>query len=122
MEPTRIVLAGCWTALMLVYLLGDVLRIYAGDQVPGQIDGEPAATWTWTLAAVAMAVPITMLLVSLLVPAGVLWWLTIVASVALLLFNVPGLPYPGMYDNLLMAFGFVINGLLVWQALVLRAA
>jgi len=29
MDPTRIVLAGCWISLMLIYLLGDVLRIFA---------------------------------------------------------------------------------------------
>ena len=45
MDETRIVLAGLWVALMLTYLLGDVLRIFAGDFTPGQIDGEPATQW-----------------------------------------------------------------------------
>ena len=31
MENTRIVLSGLWIAVMLTYLLGDVLRIFAGD-------------------------------------------------------------------------------------------
>ena len=30
MDETRVVLAGLWVALMLTYLLGDVLRILAG--------------------------------------------------------------------------------------------
>ena len=34
MDETRIVLAGLWVALMLTYLLGDVLRIFAGDCSP----------------------------------------------------------------------------------------
>ena len=31
MEDTRIMLSGLWVAVMLTYLLGDVLRIFAGD-------------------------------------------------------------------------------------------
>ncbi len=31
MEDVRIILSGVWVALMLTYLLGDVLRIFAGD-------------------------------------------------------------------------------------------
>ena len=39
MEDVRIILSGIWVALMLTYLLGDVLRIYAGDFTPGQVGG-----------------------------------------------------------------------------------
>ena len=53
MDPTRIVLAGAWVSLMLIYLLGDVLRLFAGDHEPGKIDGKPAAGWMWTTAAPA---------------------------------------------------------------------
>ena len=31
MVETRILLSGLWVALMLTYLLGDVLRIFSGD-------------------------------------------------------------------------------------------
>ena len=31
MLDNRIILAGLWVALMLIYLLGDVLRIFSGD-------------------------------------------------------------------------------------------
>ena len=34
MDETRIILSGIWVALMLTYLLGDVLRIFAGDFTP----------------------------------------------------------------------------------------
>lgn len=40
MEEVRVILSGSWVALMLTYLLGDVLRIFAGDFVPGEIDGQ----------------------------------------------------------------------------------
>src|SRR6266581_6599905 len=41
MEDVRIILSASWIALMLTYLLGDVLRIYAGDFKPGKIAGRP---------------------------------------------------------------------------------
>ncbi|PRX99594.1 hypothetical protein [Allonocardiopsis opalescens] len=116
MDATRIVLAGCWTSLMLVYLLGDVLRLFAGDHVPGQIDGRPAGDGMWTLAALIMLVPIAMILISLLVPAEPLRWISIVVSVVMVLFNLAGLPYPGSYDNLLIVVGFAVNGIIIWQA------
>lgn len=116
MDPTRIVLAGCWTALMLVYLLGDVLRLFAGDHVPGELDGRPAASWMWAVAALIMLVPIAMIVASLLVPAAPLRWTTMVISVGLVVFNIAGLPYKGFYDNLLIAVSFLLNALIVWQA------
>jgi hypothetical protein len=38
----RIILSGLWVALMLTYLLGDVLRVFAGDMTPGEIAGVEA--------------------------------------------------------------------------------
>lgn len=122
MDATRIVLAGGWVALMLVYLLGDVLRIFAGDFVPGELAGRRAQPWMWVAAALVMLVPIVMLLASLLVPDEPLRWLTIVVSVGLVLFNLAGLPYPGAYDNLLIVVGFGVNVFLVWQAWVWQPA
>jgi hypothetical protein len=50
MDPTRIVLAGAWVSLMLIYLFGDVLRIFAGDFTPGSIGAKPASAGMWTIA------------------------------------------------------------------------
>ena len=61
MEETRIILAGLWVALMLTYLLGDVLRIFAGDFTAGEIDGQEASQWMWMLAAIVMLIPIVMI-------------------------------------------------------------
>src|SRR6266851_8342286 len=36
MEDVKIILSATWVALMLTYLLGDVLRIYASDFKPGR--------------------------------------------------------------------------------------
>ena len=39
MEEKRVILSGMWVALMLTYLLGDVLRIFAGDFEAGEVAG-----------------------------------------------------------------------------------
>jgi hypothetical protein len=39
MEDVQIRLSALWVALMLTYLLGDVLRIFSGDFKPGEIGG-----------------------------------------------------------------------------------
>lgn len=120
MDPTRIVLAACWVSLMLVYLLGDVLRIFAGHFTPGRIADRPTADWMWTLAAVVMLLPIAMILVSLLVPATPLVWITVIVAGFLVLFNLSGLPYQGFYDNMLIVVGILLNGVTIWQALAWR--
>jgi hypothetical protein len=37
MVDTRIILSAFWAALMLTYLLGDVLRIFSGDYKTGEM-------------------------------------------------------------------------------------
>lgn len=117
---TRIILAGLWAALMLVFLLGDVIRIFAGDFTAGEIGGKPAAAWMWLLAAVIMLTPIIMLVLSLIVPYPAIRWLCIGAAVAWVLFNIAGLPYKGSYDNFLIAVSFGLCGLIAWYAWMWR--
>lgn len=112
----RIVLAGLWAALMFTYLLGDVLRIFAGDFTAGEMDGQEASPSMWLIAAAVMLIPIVMLVLSLVLPYPAIRWTAIVLSVGLVLFNLAGLPYPGLYDNVLIVVGFVWNALIVWFA------
>ncbi len=116
MTSERIILSGIWVATMLVYLLGDVLRIFAGHAVPGEMAGKQAQPWMWTLAAVIMLVPITMVVLSLVVPYPMVRWLTLGVVVLTVLFNLAGLPYKGAYDNLLIGVSFIFNGLAFWYA------
>jgi hypothetical protein len=101
---------------MLTYLLGDVLRIFSGDFTAGEIDGQKAASWMWMVAALMMLIPIVMVVLSLTVPYPAIRWTSIIAAGFLILFNVVGLPYPGMYDNFLIAVSFVFNGAVIWYA------
>lgn len=117
MPDTRIVLAGLWVALMLVYLLGDVLRIFAGDFEPGRLAGGVQATPAmWLLIAVIMLVPILMLVLTLTIADPAIRWVTIVAAVAVALFNIVGLPYPGAYDNFLILVSLALNAVIAWHA------
>jgi hypothetical protein len=121
-ETTRIVLAFAWVSLMLIYLLGDVLRVFAGHAEPGTIDGKPAKSWMWTLAACIQLVPIAMILVTMLTPAAPLVWITIIVSALGAVFNVVGLPYKGAYDNLLIVVSIGVNAIIIWQALAWSSA
>ena len=40
MDDVQIILSASWVALMLTYLWGDVLRIYAGDFTEGEMGGK----------------------------------------------------------------------------------
>ncbi len=116
MPEVRIILSGSWVALMLTYLLGDVLRIFAGDFTAGEIDGRQATQWMWLGAAVVMLIPIVMVVLTLTLSYPAIRWVSIVVAILLVIFNLFGLPYPSAYDNFLIFFGFVFNALIVWYA------
>ena len=117
MPDTRIVLTGIWIAVMLTFLLGDVLRIFAGDFEASKIAGEvPTTQRMWMLIAVIMLTPILMIIFNLTLPYPAIRWVNIIASVLWVIFNLVGLPYKGAYDNFLIVVSIVFNGLIVWYA------
>lgn len=116
MESVRIILSGLWVALMLTFLLGDVLRLFSGDSTPGEIDGQPATQAMWLGAAAIMLVPIVMVVLSLTVPYPAIRWITMAASALFVVFNLFGLPYVGWYDNFLIVVSFVFNAVIIWYA------
>ncbi len=113
---TRITLAGLWVALMLTYLLGDVLRIFAGDFEPGKVMGTQPTQTMWLVIAVIMLIPIVMVVLTLTLPLPAIRWANIIAAAFLVVFNLAGLPYPGAYDNFLIVVSIVFNALTVWTA------
>ena len=116
MLDTRIVLSGLWVALMLTYLLGDVLRIFAGDATPGEIMSKKPSQAMWLGIAVLMLIPIVMVVLTLTLGYPAIRWANIIAAIFLVVFNLFGLPYKGAYDNFLIIVGFVWNILTVWYA------
>jgi len=117
MEPVRIILSGLWVALMLTYLLGDVLRIFAGDIKPGELAGGVQATQgMWVGIALIMFVPIVMLVLSLTLSHPAIRWVSIVVAIVVVIFNLFSLPYDSTFDNLLIILSFVFNAMIVWYA------
>lgn len=116
-QSVRIYLMALWIALMLSYLLGDVLRFFAVDWIPGEIEGVKLSQVQWLGIAVLMCTPIVMLLVSLILPYPAVRWVNIVAAAGWFLFNLIGLPtYPSLFDKFLNVFGLVINIITIWFA------
>ena len=117
MEDVQIILSGIWEALMLTYLWGDVLRIYAGDVTPGEIEGKKMTQKVLMGMAILMLIPIVMLFLSLILPYTVNRWVNIIVAIILFGFNLIGLPtYPSAYDKFLIIVGLGFNVLTVWYA------
>src|SRR5207249_11710500 len=117
MEDVKIVLSASWAALMLTYLLGDVLRIYSGDYKEGKIGGIQVTQNLWLGIAVLMVIPVVMFFLSLTLNNTVNRWSNIIVSIFFLGFNLLGLPgYPSAYDRFLIIVGLGFNVLTVWYA------
>ena len=117
MDNAKITLSGLWVALMLTYLLGDVLRIYSGDFKPGEIGGVHMTQPMWLGIAALMLIPILMVLLSLTLNYPVNRWANIIVAVLFFIFNLIGLPtYPSAYDKFLIVVGLVLNVLTVGYA------
>jgi hypothetical protein len=117
MEDIQIKLSGLWIALMLTYLLGDVLRIFSGDFKAGEIGGMKITQGMWLGIAMLMVIPVIMVVLSLTAPQSISRWTNIVVAILFFVFNLVGLPtYPSAYDKFLIVVGLVFNMLTVWYA------
>lgn len=117
MDAIQIKLAALWVALMLVYLLGDVLRIFSGEFKPGEIMGVQVSQAMWLGIAVLMVTPILMIVLTLTLDQPVNRWVNIGVAIFWFGFNLIGLPsYPGLYDRFLLGVGLIFNVLTVWYA------
>ncbi len=117
LENVRIKLSALWVCLMLTYLLGDVLRIFSGDFVAGEVSGMELSQGLMLGMAALMLLPIIMVFLSLTLKHPAVRWVSIVVAVFLFLFNAVGLPtYPSLYDQFLIVVGLVFNALTVWYA------
>ncbi len=116
-EDINIKLSALWVALMLTYLLGDVLRIFAGDFKLGEIAGVKMSQGMLLGVAALMLIPIIMLLLSLMLPYPANRWANIIVAAFFFVFNIVGLPtYPSMFDKFLIAVGLLFNVLTIWLA------
>jgi hypothetical protein len=117
LEDVRIILSGLWIALMLTYLLGDVLRIFAGDFKSGEMEDRKMTQTILLGMSALMLLPIVMLFLSLTLTYPLIQWVNILVAIFLFGFNLIGLPtYPSAYDKFLIIVGLVFNALTIWYA------
>ena len=117
MVDVKIILSALWVALMLTYLLGDVLRIFSGDFKAGEIGGMQITQELWLGIAILMVIPIVMVFLSLTLKYPVNRWANIIVAIVFFGFNLIGLPtYPSAYDKFLIVVGLLFNVLTVWYS------
>jgi hypothetical protein len=118
MEDTRIILSAIWAALMLSYLLGDVLRIYSGDyEKMAAKTGVKFTGKMWLGISMLMVIPIIMVVLTLTLDYSLSRWANIAMAIFFFGFNLIGLPsYPSAYDKFLNVVGLGFNVMTAWYA------
>ncbi len=117
MSDTRIILSGFWVAVMLIYLLGDVLRIFAGDFESGKLAGgfEPTQA-VWVGIAVLMVIPIVMVVLTLTLKYPAIRWANIIVAIFWVVFNLSALSGYKAYDKFLLIVSMGFNAMTIWYA------
>lgn len=113
---TRIILSATWIVVMMIYFLGDILRIVSGD-VARAMAGRDLNQWMYLAMAVLMLVPIMMVFLTLVLPQPASRWANLIVAGFFILFNLIGLPtYPSLYDKFLLVVSMVFNGVTIFYA------
>ncbi len=116
MLDTRLILSGSWITVILIYLVGDVLRIYSGDFARMEA-ASPSSGEKWLFAAIFLLIPILMAFLSLVLPQSIARWASIIVAVVLFVFVLIDLSsYPSLYDKFLLVVSMVFNGVTLWYA------
>src|SRR5512137_880408 len=114
---TKILLSATWAVVILIYLLGDVLRIYHGGDRAKALAGMHLNQFVWLGIAVLMLTPILMVFLTLVLPQPASRWANIIVAAFFFLFNLVGLPtYPSLYDKFLLAVSLGFNVVTIWYA------
>lgn len=116
MDDVKIKLAILWVALMLCYFLGDILRLFAGDFTPGEIEGKPVNHKVYLGMAVIMVIPIIMVVLTLILGDSATRWTNIIIAGFFILFNLLGIKGMKSYDIFLIIISFGFNFLTIYYA------
>lgn len=110
MDPQRIQLSACWVVLTLIYLLGDVLRLYEKGRGAALIDGKPMTQAHLMMAAILMLIPILLALAMVFLPQRVAKYSWIIGSLVLFAVNIFGVAsYSGVFDQVLIVLSLALN-------------
>jgi uncharacterized membrane protein len=114
---TKLTISATWVVATLIYLYGDVLRIYYSGENAKMLAGMNLNQFVWLGIAVLMLTPILMVFLTLVLPQSVSRWANIIVAAFFFLFNLVGLPtYPSLYDKFLLAVSLGFNVVTVWYA------
>jgi hypothetical protein len=116
MEDVKIILSALWVVTMLTYLLGDVLRIFSGNVVPGEIGGMKVTQVMWLGIAMFMVIPIIMVVLSLALPYPMNRLANIIVAIGFFGFNLLSLSDYSVSDKFLLIVSMGFNLLAVWYA------
>ena len=117
MEDVKIKLSAVWAALMLTYLLGDVLRVFSGDFTAGELGGLQISQELMLGMAALLVIPAVMVFLSVTLKFSLNRWINIIFAIFFFGFNLVGLPtYASAYDQFLIIVGLIFNVLTVWFA------
>ena len=116
MDDVRIILSTVWVATMLTYLLGDVLRIFSGDMIPGEMQGMVVTQQMWLGIAVLMVTPIVMVVLSMTLNYSIVRWANIIMAIFWIGFNLMSLQDYSSYDKFLLIVSMGFNVLTIWYA------
>lgn len=118
MEAILIKISALWICTALIFLLGDVLRLYKGDVVVGEIEGKKATQGMFMFIAVMMMTPILMVFLNLVLPADINKIANIVVAGFFFLMNLLSIgSYKGHYDKFLLAVSMIFNLLIIGYSL-----
>jgi uncharacterized membrane protein len=114
---TKIILSATWVVVTLIYLYGDVLRIYYNGDKAKALAGMNLNQFVWLGIAILMLTPILMVFLTLVLPQSVSRWVNIIVAAFFFLFNLVGLPtYASLYDKFLLAVSMGFNVVTIWYA------
>ena len=113
----KLKLSVLWVAAMFCWVYGDLLRMYSGDFVPGELGGVLLTQEMWLVAAITMMIPVAMVFLSLELKYKANRRANIIVGIFYTGYNLIGLPtYPSAYDQFLIIVGLVFTALIVWYA------
>ena len=112
----EIILAFIWVALMLVFLLGDVLRIFAGVFTPGEIDGEKFTQGMWFTMSIMMLTPIIMIILTVILESPVNNWVNIIVALFWIVLNLGSIKGYKAPDQFLLIVSMGLNILTIVYA------
>lgn len=115
MIEARIQVSVVWGVLMIIYFVGDLLRISNIADVKHCTQATQFRQPIWLGISMLMIIPILMLVLIMMLPQPISRWTNIVIAGFSLLTKLMGLPDdPGTYDGFLIVVGFILNIVTLW--------